>query len=151
MNHFMFSGHALQQGYVHSLITNHFCHTGFITYLIDSVIIYLFCQNLTMLYGPLNIAKTVILSMFLGSLAMFLQDRITGLPEPQEGNTAILRGLIFLLIFNNPSATLRLFPIPIDVPGYAIAGLILFLDFFWRYDFSAFGGVGAAYAMVYLL
>ena len=104
-----------------------------------------------MLYGPLNIAKTVVLSMFLGSLAMFLQDRTVGLPEPQEGNTAILRGLIFLLIFNNPAATLRLFPIPIDVPGYAIAGLILFLDFFWRYDFSAFGGVAAAYSMVYLL
>ena len=82
MNHFMFTGHGLQQGYVHSLLTNHFCHTGFITYLIDSVIMYLFCQNLTMMYGPLYVAKTVILSMFLGSLAMFLQERTTGLPEP---------------------------------------------------------------------
>ena len=54
------------------------------------------------------------------------------------------------MIFQNPSATLRLFPIPIDVPAYAMAGFLLLIDF-WQNDFSAFGGVTAAYMMVNML
>ena len=104
-----------------------------------------------MMYGPLAVSKTVLLSMLLGSLFMFVQETMAGgLPRPQEGNTAIFRGLIFLMIFNNPSATLRLFPIPIDVPAWGMAAFLLFIDF-WQNDFSAFGGVSAAYMMVNML
>lgn len=71
LNHFTFSRYGMQQGYIHSLITNHFCHTGFIQYALESVFVFLFCTHLGMMFGPLQVAKTVLLSMALGSMFMF--------------------------------------------------------------------------------
>ena len=100
LNNFTFSKFNLNRGYIHTLVTSHFAHMSFLTYLLDSVIIYLFCQNLMLMYGPVFLAKTVLLSMALGSGLLFLQHAGgSGLTRPFFGNDAIMRGLIFVIIF----------------------------------------------------
>jgi len=71
INNFTFSKYNLSQGYLQTFFTCHFTHMSFFSYLIDTVILYLFCQNTSMMYGPLFVAKTILLSMFLGSVFLF--------------------------------------------------------------------------------
>ena len=70
--------------------------------------------------------------------------------KPYYGNDAILRGLIFSIIFQNPAANLMLFPLPIQIPAWAIGGLLLVLDLM-SLNTPGFGGVAAAYAMCNVL
>jgi membrane associated rhomboid family serine protease len=100
LNNFTFSKFNLNSGRIHTFFTCHFTHMSFLTYVLDSVILYLFCQNLMMMYGPANVAKCVLLSMFFASFFLFLQHSGSGgLTRPYYGNDAILRGLIFTVIF----------------------------------------------------
>jgi len=146
LNNFTFSKFNLSRGYIHTFFTSHFAHMSFLTYLLDSVILYLFCQNLIMMYGPVFLAKTVFLSMFLGSFLLFLQHS-GSLARPYYGNDAILRGLIFTIIFQNPQASFYMLPLPIQIPAWAIAAVLLGLDFL-SFNVAAFGGVSASYLMV---
>ena len=43
LNNFTFSKFNLSRGYIHTLFTCHFSHMSFLSYLIDTVIVYLFC------------------------------------------------------------------------------------------------------------
>jgi membrane associated rhomboid family serine protease len=148
LNNFTFSKFNLAHGRLHTFFTAHFTHMSFLTYLLDSVILYLFCQNLMMMYGPVFVVKTVLLSMFLGSFFLFLQHSGSGgMARPYYGNDAILRGLIFTIIFQNPQASFYLIPLPIQIPAWAIAAVLLGLDFL-SFNVSAFGGVTASYLMV---
>jgi len=53
-----------------------------------------------MMHGPLFVAKCVFMSIFLGSFFLFLQNSLTGgAMRPFYGNDAIMRGLIFTIIF----------------------------------------------------
>ena len=67
--------------------------------------------------------------------------------RPFGGNDALFRGLIFSIIFQNPAAKLMLFPLPIEIPAYIIAGILLAMDFF-TFNTAAFGGTTAAYLML---
>ena len=120
---------------------------SFFNYLLDSGIIYLLCQNLGMMFGNLFVAKTVLLSILMGSSFMFFYHSTNYVNKAYHGNDAILRGLIFSLIFSNPSTSLMLFPIPINIPAWAVAALILGLDFL-TFNTAAFGGISASYLMV---
>ena len=71
MNNFTFTLYGLHQGYIHNLVTSHFTHMSFFSYLLDSVIVFLFCQNLGMMFGPAFVAKTVGLSILMGSAFVF--------------------------------------------------------------------------------
>ena len=103
LNHFSFSLYGLNQGYVHNLVTCHFAHQSFFAYAIDSVILFLLTQSVTMMFGPLFATKTVLLSMFLGSFLMYLYHNSQGgMARPYQGSDSILRGIIFALIFANP-------------------------------------------------
>jgi len=147
MNNFTFSMFGLSRGYIHSLFTSHFTHMSFFSYLIDTVLCFLFCTNLGMMYGPTYVAKTCILSMLIGSLFVMLhQMSYSYQTRAFHGNDAIFRGLIFTLIFQNPQAQLMLFPIPVNIPAWAIAILLLGLDFL-SFNTAAFGGVSAAWLM----
>ena len=72
LNNFTFSKFNLMNGRLHTFFTAHFTHMSFLTYVLDSVIMYLFCQNLIQMFGPLYLAKTVCMSIFLGSFLLFL-------------------------------------------------------------------------------
>jgi hypothetical protein len=112
---------------------------------------FMFCQNLGMMYGNLFVAKTVLLSILMGSLLLFAHHTsMGGAARPYYGNDSILRGLIFSMIFQNPSASLMLFPLPINIPAWAIASLLLFLDFY-TFNTAAFGGTSAAYMMTRMI
>lgn len=74
LNNFTFSKYNLSRGYLQTFFTCHFSHMSFFTYLLDSVIIFLFCQNISMMHGPVYLAKIVLLSMFMGSFFLFLQQ-----------------------------------------------------------------------------
>ena len=78
LNNFSFSLYGLNQGYIWNMFTCHFAHQSFFSFLIDSVIIYLLCQSSSMMYGPLFVAKTVLLSMFLGSFLLYMYHNSTG-------------------------------------------------------------------------
>jgi hypothetical protein len=43
-----------------------------------------------------------------------------------------------------------LFPLPIEIPAYVAAGLLLALDL-WSFNVAAFGGTSAAYLMLHYL
>ena len=43
MNNFTLSLYGIHKGYLHNMITCHFSHMSFFSYLIDSIIIFLFC------------------------------------------------------------------------------------------------------------
>jgi membrane associated rhomboid family serine protease len=70
-NNFTFSMFGLNQGCIWNMLTCHFTHTGFFNFALDSVIIFLISQNLSMMYGNLFVAKTVLLSILLGSMLLF--------------------------------------------------------------------------------
>ena len=72
MNNFTFSMYGLQKGYVHNLLTCHFTHMHFFSWLLDTGIIFLLCRNLGMMMGNTFVAKTCILSVLCGSGLMFL-------------------------------------------------------------------------------
>ena len=91
--------YGINRGYIHNMLTCHFTHMSFFSYLIDSVILFMFCQNLGMMFGNVFVAKTVILSMLLGSLFMLIHHSSQHVNRAFHGNDAILRGLIFSLIF----------------------------------------------------
>jgi len=99
------------------------------------------------MHGNVFLAKVMVLSCVLGSLLLFTQSALQGLSRPYAGNDAILRGLIFSVIFANPAAKLTLIPIPIQVPAWAIAGLLLGMDLL-HMNVAGFGGVASAYAIV---
>ena len=113
LNNFTLSNYGLQRGYLHSLFFSHFTHKSLFTYLLDSVILYLFCQNLTMMHGPLFPAKVIILSIAVANALLLLQHSQNPMARPFHGNDALLRGLIFSIIFQNPSASFYMFPFPI--------------------------------------
>lgn len=146
LNNFTFSRFNLSRGYLHTLFTCHFAHMSFLTYLLDTIILYLFCSNLSMMYGPLFVTKLILLSMGIGSLFLFLQHQ-SGFARPFYGNDAIMRGLIFAVIFQNPAATFYLIPLPIPIPAWFIAVFLLGIDFL-SFNTAGFGGVTAAYLML---
>ena len=67
MNNFTFSMYGLNRGNFWNILTCHFTHMGFFSYLIDSAIIWFFCQNMSMMYGPVYVGRTILLSLLLGS------------------------------------------------------------------------------------
>jgi hypothetical protein len=67
------------------------------------------------MYGPIFLGKTVLMSMFVASFFLFLQNSMSAgaAYRPFYGNDAIMRGLIFTVIFLNPQASFYLLPLPI--------------------------------------
>ena len=82
LNHFTVSKYNLSKGRFHTLIFSHFAHMGFLSYALDSLIIYLFCHNLMMMFGPVYIAKLAMLSVVLGSAMLTLQHSGSGMQRP---------------------------------------------------------------------
>ena len=100
-----------------------------------------------MMFGPLYLAKTVLMSIFIGSFFLFLQNSAQASMRPFYGNDSIMRALIFTIIFQNPSASFYLIPLPIQIPAWGIAAVLLGLDFLSA-NVAAFGGVSASYIML---
>ena len=97
------------------------------------------------------LGRTLLLSIFMGSaLLFFYHNAFKGRVPPFQGNDAIMRGIIFTFIFANPQQTFMLFPIPIQIPAYALGIFLLLLDTYFI-NVSGFGGLGAAYALRYIL
>lgn len=86
--------------------------------------------------------------MFMGNFLLFAYHNSQGgMVRPFHGNDAILRGVIFSLIFQNPQQTFTLFPIPIQVPAWGIAAFLLGMDFL-SFNVAGFGGVSASYMLL---
>lgn len=71
LNQFTFSLYGLNKGYFYNLLTCHFAHQSFLSFLLDSVILGLLSQGVINMHGPLFLAKTVLMSLFLGSFFLF--------------------------------------------------------------------------------
>lgn len=150
MNHFTFSSYGLSRGYFDSLLLCHFSHLNFLSYFLDSLIIGLFGWSLGQTFGNVFLAKGIVLSIVFGSSLLVLQNSMQGHVRPYAGNDAILRGLLFSLVFSNPAAKVTPWPIPFAVPAWAIGAILLSLDLL-HMNMAGFGGVSAAYALVNLL
>ena len=101
-----------------------------------------------MMNGPVYAARTVCLSMLVGSMFLWLYHNARGgALNPYQGNDAILRGLIFTIIFQNPAQSLQLFPIPVYIPAWGIGGFLLFMDLLFM-NVAGLGGTTASYAMI---
>jgi membrane associated rhomboid family serine protease len=147
LNNFTVSNYNLSRGRFHTLLLSHFTHMGFLSYLLDTVILYLFWQNLQMMFGPVYIAKLSILAIAMGSVLLMLQHSGSGMQRPYWGNDSILRALIFTVIFQNPTASFYLLPFPISIPAWVIAAVLLGLDFL-SLNTASFGGISASYMML---
>jgi len=128
MNNFTFSSYGFNKGYFWNLITCHFSHMQFLSFLIDSAICWMFCQNIMNMFGPIYVGRIILLSIVFGSGLLALQTYVGGRHTAYYGNDALVRGLIFSIIFSNPQASLMLFPIPVNIPAWAIGALILGVD-----------------------
>mmetsp|Transcript_14833 Transcript_14833/g.17166 ORF Transcript_14833/g.17166 Transcript_14833/m.17166 type:complete len:106 (-) Transcript_14833:196-513(-) len=102
------------------------------------------------MFGPVYITKLVLLSMLLGSALLLLQHSSSGMQRPFCGNDSIMRGLIFTIIFQNPTTSFYLLPFPISIPAWAIAALLLGLDFI-SMNTASFGGISASYLMLHYI
>ncbi len=99
LNNFSFSMYGLNNGYYHNLLTCHFAHQSFFSCLIDSVFIYLIAGSAIQYNGPLFVAKTLVLSLLMGSFYLFLyHNSQRGMVKPFQGNDSLWRGLIFSII-----------------------------------------------------
>ena len=78
LNNFSFSLYGLNKGYLHNILTCHFAHQSFFSWLIDSAIIFMLANSLTMMNGPLYATKTVLLSMFMGSFFLYAYHNSQG-------------------------------------------------------------------------
>ena len=96
----------------YTMLTCHFSHMSFLSYAIDSVIMYLFCMQLQYQFGPLYIAKLLILGVAIGNILLCLKHSGYRTERPFLGNDALLRSLIFTVIFQNPTASFYLIPFP---------------------------------------
>ena len=101
-----------------------------------------------MMMGNLFIAKTVILSILCGTGLMFFHHSAYRINRAYHGNDAILRGLIFSIIWSSPQQSLMLFPLPIGIPAWFIGALLVTLDVFTM-NSPGFGGLGASYLMLH--
>jgi hypothetical protein len=99
-----------------------------------------------MMFGPTYLAKTVLMSIFMGSLFLFVEHQ-RGTARAYCGSDSILRGLIFTVIFQNPSASFYLFPLPIQIPAWGIAAVLLAVDLI-GFNVAAFGGTSASWVML---
>ena len=101
-----------------------------------------------MMYGSLYVGRAILLSLLMGSTFLFLQQANSGgQARAYHGNDAILRGLVFSLIFRNPQASLMLFPIPVNIQAWVIGAFILAMDLL-SMNTAGFGGTSAAYLMM---
>ena len=82
LNNFTVSNYNLSRGRFHTLLLSHFTHMGFLSYLLDTVILYLFCQNLQMMFGGVYIAKLSMLSLAIGSVLLMLQHSGSVMQRP---------------------------------------------------------------------
>ena len=150
MNNFTVSNYNLSRGRFHTLLLAQFSHMSFLSFLLDTFIIFLFCQNIQFMTGPVYIAKLSILAVVLSSFLLMLQHSSQGMQRPYWGNDSILRGLIFTVIFRNPTASFYMLPFPISIPAWVIAAVLLGLDFM-TLNTASFGGISASYLMMHYI
>lgn len=102
------------------------------------------------MFGHIYCAKLIMASMLMGSALLFLQHSGSGMQRAYNGNDAILRGMIFTIIFQNPTTSFYLLPLPISIPAWSIAAIILVIDFL-SFNVAGFGGVSASYLLLNFL
>lgn len=103
LNNFSFSMYGFNNGYYHNLLTCHFAHQSLFSCLLDSVLLFMFSGSIIQQNGPLFVAKTLILSLLMGSFYLFLYHNTQkGMIKPFQGNDALWRGIVFSMVFKNP-------------------------------------------------
>lgn len=73
-----------------------------IAYLIDSIILYLLANNVMLMRGPIYLGTLCLMSIIIGTGLLALKMSMTQFARPYLGNDAILRGLIFSIVFAQP-------------------------------------------------
>ena len=73
-----------------------------IAYLIDSIILYLLANNVMLMRGPIYLGTLCLMSIVIGTGLLALKMSATQFARPYLGNDAILRGLIFSIVFAQP-------------------------------------------------
>ena len=101
-SNFMFNSYGIANGALWSLFFCHFTHNSLFDYVVKSALVFMICTNQSMFNGNLFVAKTVLLSMLIGSMFLFIHNAVlpnNGQMRPFGGNDAIFQGLLFTLMF----------------------------------------------------
>jgi membrane associated rhomboid family serine protease len=137
-----------EQAYILSTncVTQHFCHNSLFQLIIDSGILYLVGNQLEKMRGSRYVLQISALSLLLASLLLSQYHPNNPKMRQRPGNDTFIRGLIFNIIFTNPSAQFILFPLPIPIKAWAIGIIAIVFDFL-SFNVSAYGGMLAGFLM----
>lgn len=136
---FFFNKNSFFRGKYYTIITNHFAKRNFFEFAIDSFIISSIGGSISMMAGEAILQKLIINSIASSSIILLLSTP----SEVHYHSDAILRGVIYYLVFRDPKMSFMLFPFPINVKAMYIGFFIGVIDVLSG-KFCNFGGLFAA-------
>jgi membrane associated rhomboid family serine protease len=139
---FFYHNMALKHGKFHVLLTTHFAKGNFFDFVIDTLFTVMIGRQLEFMLGYQNYLKLILTSVGLGSFILLTMHNENYFIK----SDAIFRAMIMYIVLLQPQAKFMLFPFPIGVPGYVLAGIVLLLDLLTK-KWVNFGGAGAALLM----
>lgn len=145
--HFSYTNSNISHYHFHTCLTCHFGHDSFLMFLIDSFIMYLLAQNVMRMNGAIFLSYLCLLSTVIGSILLAIKFSQSYQTRPYLGNDAIIRGLIFSIIFQQPTAKFYLLPFPFAITAWVIASVAIFLDLISG-NAAGFGGLIASYLLL---
>ena len=97
--------------------------------------------------GAIFLSYLCLLSTVIGSILLAIKFSQSYQTRPYLGNDAIIRGLIFSIIFQQPTAKFYLLPFPFAITAWVIASVAIFLDLISG-NAAGFGGLIASYLLL---
>lgn len=140
---FFFNKNSFFKGKYYTIITNHFAKRNFFEFVIDSFIIGSIGGSISMMAGEALLQKLIINSIASSSMILLLSKP----SEVHYHSDAILRGVIYYLVFRDPKTSFMLFPLPINIQAMYIGVFIGVIDVLSG-KYCNFGGLIAALMVI---
>lgn len=140
---FLYNKTQFVNGNVTNVITSHFTKLSLLDLVIDSVITVGIGSSIGMMIGEMAINRLVLSSVGISSLILLLLHN-DGVFYKSE---AVLRGLIYYLVFTNPYTSFTLLPFPITIKAVYIGSFLAVIDIISKKHCN-FGGAIAAYLLL---
>lgn len=135
--------YAASNGKFQTILTCHFAKAGLFDLVIDSVLVGMFGSSILMMGGELLLKKIVCFSVLFSSLILMFGNKSDNNFYKSD---ALLRGLLFYLIAQNPNTSFLLFPFPFQIKALYIGIAIVALDLYIKKPCN-FGGIIAGIAL----
>ncbi len=137
---FFYHSMALNHQKYHVLLTCHFTKGNTFDFLFECFITFFIGRYIETTIGSKSFMRIIAMSVEFGNL--FLLTLHKGENDFLKSD-AILRGVTMSMFFMHMNTKFMLFPIPVNVPGWALGGLLFFMDYMYK-KWVDFGGYAAA-------